>query len=219
MASLIAYTKQQLVQRIRQHIVNDFPSSEISVTENEVLLYIDQAVAFNMVGQVWNMAKIEGNIAMPESYLTTYHLSALSQDALTNEWYSTLPQPPVSLPLGYSITDVYPVLAGSGRGDSFFPIKSKRTSYRNFMATMPGGRYKISGSKIILEASDGGSLLGYTFYVEMAKTRTESMSEALNLPDDAIESIFSNVVAKLKDRLQMPKDIIADDISSGNKSS
>lgn len=219
MASLIPYTKQQLVERVRRHIVNDFPSSDLSISVNEVLLYIDQAVAFNMVGQVWNMAKVEGNIVMPEAYLTTYHLSTLSYDTLTREWYTTLPQPPVSLPLGYSITDVYPVLAGSGRGESFFPIKSKRTAYRKFMPTPVGGSYKVQGDKIILAASDGGSLLSYTFYVEMAKSRTESLTETLNLPDDAIELIFNNVIAKLKDRLQLPQDVIQDDISTGNKTS
>lgn len=219
MASLIPYTKQQLVERIRRHIVNDFPSSDLSMTVNEVLLYVDQAVAFNMVGQVWNMAKVEGNIVMPEAYLTTYHLSTLSFDTLTREWYATLPQPPVSLPLGYSITDVYPVLAGNSRGESFLPIKSKRTGYRRYMPIPSGGSYKIVGDKIVLAASDGGSLSAYTFYVEMAKTRTESLTEALNLPDDAIEMIFNNVVAKLKDRLQLPQDVIQDDISAGNKTS
>ena len=53
----------------------------------------------------------------------------------------------------------------------------------------------------------------------MAKTRTESLTETLNLPDDAIEGIFQNVVNKLIQRMQLPKDIIADDVSAGNKSS
>jgi hypothetical protein len=200
-------------------MANNFPDAAFSTSENEVLLYIDQVLAFTMVGQVYGMAKIEGNLVMPEGWLTTYSLTTISQDGVTGEWYATLPQPPVSLPLGYSITDVYPVLAGSGKGQSFLPVKSKRTAYRRYMPKPSGGLYKITGSKIFLEASDGGSLNGYTFYVEMAKSRTESITETLNLPDDSIEAIFMNVISKMKDRLQLPKDIIADDISAGNKSS
>jgi hypothetical protein len=67
--------------------------------------------------------------------------------------------------------------------------------------------------------NNGDSMLSYTVYVEMIKTRTESLTETLNMPDDAIEAVFMNVVSKLKERLQLPKDIIQDDISAGNKSS
>jgi len=58
------------------------------------------------------------------------------------------------------------------------------------MPKPPGGSYKVTGSKIILMAADGSSLFGLTFYAEMASSRTDSMSDAMNLPDDAIELIF-----------------------------
>jgi len=219
MASLIAYTKAQLVERIKRHIANTFPDSAFSTSDSEILLYIDSAAAYTCVGQVYQGAKVEGSLTMPEAWLTTYSLPTLTQDTITGEWYTTLPQPPLSLPLGYSITDVYPVQAGQTKGDSFLPIKSKRTAYRNYMPKPPGGSYKVVGSKIILMASDGSSLFGLTFYAEMAKSRTESLSEALSMPDDAIESIFTNVTTKIIQRMQLPKDIIQDDISAGNKSS
>lgn len=218
MASLIPYTKELLVQRIRQHIVNDFPSSELNVSVNEVLLYIDQALAYNMVGQVYNMAKVEGNLVMPEAYLTTYSL-ILSQDSISGYWYGTLPQPPVSLPLGYSINRVYAGQAGSGQSDDFLPIKAKRVGYRKYMPLPNGARYWVEGNKIWCAMNDGSDLGSYTIYVNMAKSRTESLTETLNLPDDAIEGIFQNVISKLKDRLQLPQDIVADDITPGNKSS
>ena len=219
MASLIPYTKKLLIQRIRQHFVNDFPNSDISVSENETLLYIDQALAFNLVGQVYAQAKVEGNIAMPEAYLTTYLLPALQQDNVTKEWYSMLPQPPISLPLGYSIDMGYFANKVNGKGRNVFFIKAKRAAYRNNMPRPMGVNARIEGSKIILDASDGTSLLGENFYIRMASTRTDDVNATLGIPDDAIEGIFSNVVAKLKDRLQLPKDVIQDDISAGNKSS
>lgn len=215
MASLISYTKKSFIERVKRHIGDGWPTSSFSASDNEVLLYIDQALAFTMVGQVYSMAKIEGNLVLPEAYLTTYSITSIVQDGVTGEWYATLPQPPVSLPLGYSITDVYPVSAGSGKGQSFLPVKSKRTAYRRYMPKPSGGHYKITGSKIFLEASDGSSLGGYTFYVEMAKSRTESLAETLNMPDDAIEQIFNNVVGKVLQRMGIPKDVILDDLPSG----
>lgn len=219
MASLIAYTKLQLIQRLRQHMADNFPSAEFGASENEVLLYIDQELAFNLIGQVFTSAKLEGNIAVPEAYLSTYLLPALQQDNVTQEWYSTLPQPPVSLPLGYSIDYVYFGSSYYGKGTSVYPIKQKRVAFRENMPVPFGVRFWVEGSKIIFQASDGSSLLSQNCYARMATTRTSSLSDTMNLPDDAIEVIFNNVVAKLKDRMQIPKDIIEDDIPAGNKGS
>lgn len=219
MASLIPYTKLMLIQRIKQHIADGWPSSEFSSTDSEVLLYIDQAVAATVVGQTYANAKVEGNLAVSEAWLTTYTLSTLATDSPSGYWYSTLPQPPVSLPLGYSISRVYAAEAGSGQSQEILPIKAKRVGYRKFMPMPSGARYWVTGSKIWLAMNDGSSMLDYTVYVEMAKTRTESLTETLNMPDDAIDAVFQNVVAKLIQRMQLPKDIVVDDISAGNKTS
>lgn len=219
MASLISYTKAQLVERVKKHIANEFPDASFSTTDNEVLLYIDQAAAYTMVGQVYAGAKVEGNLVMPEAWLTTYTLSTLAKDSPSGYWYATLPQPPVSLPLGYSINRVYAAEAGSGQSQDILPIKAKRVGYRKFMPLPEGARYWVTGSKIWLAMNDGSSMLEYTVYVEMAKTRTESMTETMNLPDDAIEAIFQNVVTKLIQRMQLPKDVVLDDIGAGNKTS
>lgn len=216
MASLIAYTKGMLIERLRRHIADGFPNSSFTATESEVLLYIDQAAAFTVVGQIYGMAKVEGNLATPEGWLTTYTLSALTQNAPSGYWQATLPQPPVSLPLGYSINRVYAAQAGSGQSTDFLPIKAKRVGYRNLMPFPSGARYWVEGSTIWLAANDGSSLGAYTIYVQMIKTRTESLTETLNLPDDAIEGIFQNVVAKLIQRMQLPKDVIADDLPSAS---
>ncbi len=216
MASLIPYTKKLLVQRIRQDLANDFPDSEFAVSEKEVLLHIDQALAFSIVGQAWNNAKVTGSMDVPEGYLTTYLLSSLVQNTITSEWYTTLPQPPVSLPLGYSITRVYFASTQNGVSQDVLPIKAKRASYRRFMPRPAGAEYKINGSTIYVTANDGAPLSGQSLYVEMINTRTESMTETLNMPDDAIEMVYNGAYAKLVQRYKMPKDIIEDQIGAGN---
>lgn len=216
MASLIAYTKKLLVQRIRQHLANEIPDDEFSITEREMFLYIDQALAFTVVGQVYAGAKVLGTLEVPEGWLTTYELDALVQNEITKEWETTLPQPPVSLPLGYSITRVYFGNVTNGISQDVLPIKAKRAPYRNLMPRPAGAEYKINGSTIKLSANDGQPLSDQTVYVEMIKTRTDEMTEVLNLPDDAIEAVFNSVLQKCLQRFQNPKDIILDDIGPGN---
>lgn len=218
MASYIAYTKQMLVERIRRHVANGWPNNQFSASENEVLLYIDQALASTLIGQVYANAKVDGNLATPEAWLTTYSVTPL-KDAITGDWYATLPQPPVNLPLGYSIDRVYAGVSGQGASQEFLPIKAKRVGYRKNMPLPNGARYWVIGDKIWMAMHDGSPLGSYTVYVTMAKTRTDSYTETLNLPDDAIEVIFNNVVGKLVQRMQVPKDIISDELPAGNKSS
>lgn len=217
MASLILYTKKLLVQRLRQDLANDFPDSEFEISEREALLHVDQALASNAVGQVYSGAKVLGSLEVPEGYLTRYALSALIQDSITGEWYATLPQPPVSLPLGYSITRAYFASTEFGVSQEILPIKAKRVAYRNNMPRPAGAEYKISnGSTIYITANDGTPLSGLQVYVEMINTRTSSMSDVLNLPDDAIEGIYNLAYAKMVQRYKMPKDVIEDQIGGGN---
>lgn len=218
MASLILHTKKMLVERIRRHVQDGFPSASFSASEKEVLLYIDEAVAFGMVGQVYEQAKIEGNLVMPEAYLTTYTLSLL-QDINTSEWYTTLPQPPVSLPLGYSINRVYFASTMNGISQEVPPISAKRRGYRNNMPRPSGAEYWVENSKLWVTANDGSPLAGLNLYVQMAKSRTDDINETLNFPDDIIEGVFNKVVAKITNRLQLPKDIVNDGLPAGNKTS
>ena len=200
-------------------MANGFPNASFSTTDNEVLLYIDQALAFSLVGQVYAAAKVEGSLAVPEAFLVTYLLPALQQDNVTKEWYSLLPQPPISLPLGHSIDEVYFANSSNGKGTQVALIKAKRTGYRDYLPSPPNVMAKIEGSKIILQAPSGTSLLNQNLYVRMATTRTTDINAVMNVPDDTLELIFNNVVMKMKDRLQLPKDVIVDDISAGNKGS
>ena len=216
MASLIAYTKKMLVQRLRQDIANDFPDSEFAFSEKETLLHIDQALAFNAVGQVYNGAKVLGTLEVPEGYLTRYSLASLVQNQITSEWYATLPQPPVSLPLGYSITRCYFASTQYGVSQEILPIRAKRAAYRNNMPRPAGAEYTVNGNTISITANDGSPLSGLQVYVEMLNTRTSSMTDVMDLPDDAIEGIYNLAYQKLTQRYKMPKDVIDDGIAAGN---
>lgn len=215
----LGYTWRQLVQRIWKHFNNDFPNTDFSITENEIYLYVNESMSSGLVGQVYNGAKVLGALEVPESYILQFELAALTQDTVSGYWTTTLPQPPLSLPLGYSINRVYPATTGFGQGKDCIAIKAKRVGRRKSMPMQFGVRYWVTGQKLWLAASDGSSLYGQTFYVEMPSTRMTALTDTINLPDDVVEGIFLKVIAKLKDRLGIPHDIIQDDLPAGRKDS
>ena len=215
----LTYSWRQLVERVQRHINNDFPNESFSASPNEILLYINEAMSSGIVGQVYAGAKIVGTLEMPEAYLVTFELAALTQNTITGKWETTLPQPPLSLPLGYSINRIYPADAQHGEGSDVFFLKAKRVGRRKLMPLQFGIYGNVDGNKLTLWASNNTSLSGYTFYVEMPSTRATDLDTPMNLPDDATEMIFTKVIARLKDRLNLPQDIVQDDLPAGNKNS
>lgn len=215
----LGYTWQQLIERIGRHINNDFPNAEFSVFDSEMLLYINEAMSSGIIGQVYGGAKVLGTLEMPEAYIVQFQLAALTQNSISKKWETTLPQPPLSLPLGYSVNRVYPANAANGEGSDVIFLKAKRVGRRKNMPLQFGVYGEFKNKTIALWASNGTSLLGQTFYAEMPSTRAVNLSDSIPLPDDATEAIFSKVVARLKERLQLPQDIIQDDLPQGNKSS
>jgi hypothetical protein len=215
----IPYTRQQLIQRIRKHLNNGFPNDAYATSTNEISLYIDQANAFGLVGMVWMGAKVTGYMEMPEGYLATLQLPALQQDANSGDWFTALPQPPVSLPLGYSIVRVYSTAPNSQGNQDFFMIKANRVGRRTNMP-MPGGiRCWVDYTNATIlrcAASDNQPLQGIPVFVQMPITRAPDITLPMNLPDDAIDSIFTQVTGWLTKRYQSPKDIINDDLPAGN---
>lgn len=215
----LVYSIATLTERIKRHMANGFPSASFFASDNEIQLYINDALAFGLVGGVYNMAKMEGNLSVPDGYLQTYSLPALVQDSVTREWKTTLPQPPLSLPLGYSLSNAYFADSVHGKGIQINLIKPNRVAYRKNMPLQYGVNAWVEGSNFILEASDGSSLLDKNLYVTMASTRVTDINAPLNVPDDVVSTVFDMVTNKLISRLKNPKDIIKDDISAGNKSS
>jgi hypothetical protein len=218
MASIVPYTKKMLAQRIIKHINDGYPKSEFATTLKETILYIDQAIAFFIVGKAYENAKLEGVLVTPEAFLRTYTLSALSQDSITKYWNTTLPQPPLSLPLGYSVTRVYTAQNGTPSRD-FIPIRNKRLGYRFNLPTYAAVFYWVENEKLWLWSTDNSPLSDYTIYVQMPSSRTEDENDTMALPDDIIQPVFDKVVSEILQRIGTPKDIIKDDLTQGNKSS
>lgn len=215
----IAYTKKMLIERIQRHMNNQFPDTDFKTSANEILLYIDSALADSIVGKSYEGAKVEGVLVSPEAFYLTSLLPAVQQDQNTFLWFTTLPQPPLSLPLGYSVSDIFFTDPTVGKSQSVFMIRAKRVAYRNYMPKPSGVQGWIEGGKLILEGSEGQPLIGIPVYATMLSSRTTDVNDTMNVADDVLERIFTAVTARIKDRMGIPMDIIKDNLPAGNKSS
>lgn len=216
----IVWTRRALIQRIRKQVTNDRMTNDaFETSDNEICLLIDQEAAATMIANIYMGAKVEGTLVVPEAYYITYMLPALQQDNIMKDWYTTLPQPPMSLPLGYSIDRCFFANASQGKSKDILPIKNKRSSFINFLPRPKGAQYEIEGggSNIRITATDGSSLTGQQVYVRMMSTRTTNLDAVMNMPEDDVSAIFSSVIKLLMMRYGVPYDQIQDDLPAGNK--
>lgn len=218
MAAII-YSRRQLIQRIKQHVANGFPDDDFSASDNEINLMIDSYVARTILEQTYGAAKVTGVMDMPEAYIVSYSFATLTKDNVTNDWFTTLPQPPLSIPDGLNITGAYFASTGYGKGTYGLPIKSRRQPFRDFMPKPDGWSYWVKGNKFWARLNDGGSLLNQPLTIDMPSPRGIDLDSVMNLPDDAITSIFDQVTTKLLQRYQIPMDIVSDNLGAGNKGS
>lgn len=215
----IPYTKLMLVERIKKHLNDNFPSSDWNISDNEVILYIDSNIPFVLKGQMFEGAKVSGVMDIIDGYLVTYNFTITQQDTNTLEWKVTLPQPPLALPTGYDIPNVYVANGTNGRSQNAYPIKTKRQAYRGFLPKPFGFSYRVENQTMYLQMSNGGSLLNQNLFVQMPTSRTADKNAPLAMPDDAIKPLFDMTVQSILSRYQIPQDVVQDNLMPGNKSS
>lgn len=208
-----------LIERVVKHLKNGFPNNDWNITDEEVLLYIDSSIPFVMKGQMFNNASVQGVIENIDAYLVTYELLVTKKNAPTNEWYVELPQPPLALPTGYDIPNVYFGGNSTGRSQNVLPVNTKRSAYRNNMPKPTGVSYRVEGYNLYLQGNEGQSLLNLHLFVQMPISRTTDINEPMSIPDDSIQPLFEKTVQTILQRYGIPQDIVQDGLPAGNKAS
>lgn len=214
MAVSVTYTKRLFIERVMRHLANEFPTTEFSITTNEMMLYVDSAIAASIVGATYNNAKLTGILETPEAFVVTTELGPLTWNTKTDEWYAELPQPPLSLPLGHSITNI-----AFEDGSPIFMIKIKRVPYLKFLPRPTGCSARVEGGTVYIKQNGGGSLANEAISVTMLANRTSDLDTPMDVADDVMEVVFQQVVKTCLQRFGVPLDIVKDELTSGNKSS
>jgi len=204
----MATTRKILVERVIRHLSNGFASDDFTITDNEVWLYCLDAISKIVTQRARDSWAMESVWEIPEGLSTRLKFTQFTRDDELAEYFVTLPQMPIGLPLGVSILDVY--LAGKkGRSKSFYPIKANRVA---FMSETEKGKtdahYYLTGTKLSLVDIE---MLGNTdnLYVVMLSAKDETSTSEnipLNMPDDMINDVFVMVVNLVRTRYALPQD-------------
>jgi hypothetical protein len=215
MASLITgITWAMAIERVQRRLFNGWQSIAANVTSNEIALYLYEAIAFVICQNSNRNIQIEGVRAIPEGYITTYQFTSFTKNYTTGNYTITLPQPPVNLPLGYSIVSPY----WGGNVSMSYPLIAINPNQRGFYSKLPtpniGIFYWVENSTMYID-SKGVDLntLG-TLFVPMQSSRpaTGNDSDYINLPDDQMSYVFDMVINKLTQRLSVPQDNFNDGV-------
>lgn len=208
----MAYTtRQQLIDRILRYYYNGIPSDSAELSNNEVDLYINDAIASVMNKQIMDEYNISGIMSVPDGYITTYQLTTPSYDDTTGNYYTTIPHPPIGMPNSSGVLGVY-FSGGLGQSKPVLYIKPNEMDYFQFMPKPPQAAfYWIEGNKIYFWCRTDLSHTTDRINIRMATNIQSSANDILNVPADAVEQIFSIVTQKLLPR----KGIVADVISDG----
>lgn len=207
----MARTLNQEIERVRRFLSNGIPSDDFSISENEVALYYEAAVASIIPKIAFMGYQVEGVMTLPEGFRTKVVFDTILKDNDTGDGYVTLPSPPIGLPLGYSIDPV--TIIGNGKeSNPLIPIAAKQLAYWKSRKVKPvGGFYWVLNSTLGVP-SDVKLMRGEKLSVVMMSLRDSNRDEPLSLPEDSIAEVFKIVVSQLRERYQLPADNLNDGV-------
>ncbi len=96
-----------MIELIQRDLNNGLPHDDSQYTDNEIGLWLSQAMATVMEQRYKESAEIESITYMNDFYYATFKNRCVSKDTDTGYYYFKLPQFPLGLPRGISIAGVY----------------------------------------------------------------------------------------------------------------
>ncbi len=221
MAIINQITYKVAAERIERRLFNGWPSIAANITSNEIYLYLYEAVAAVIIQQSNLNIRVDGVRSIPEGFITTYKYSTFSKDYNTGLYYITLQAPPINLPLGYSIISPY-FANNSNVSSPLILVSSYQRGYNKLLPTPNFGIYAyVEGSTMFIDTNGTDITLLGTLYVPMlsARSATGNDTDVINIPDDAMSTVFDIVIQKLTQRLQIPQDNVNDGIMAPTQKS
>lgn len=203
-------TTQQLIDRIRRAYYNDYPSDASVLTDNELLLHINDAVAVVAAKQTNEAFALTGIRMVPEGYITTYKLTSFTKDADTGYYYASLPHAPFGFPENSGVNSVF--FSGiKGQSKPVLYVSANEVDYFKDMAIPPGAAfYWIEGNQLYMWVKTNLPA-GAQVSVRMATHVTSNLDAPINVPPDAINMVFDLVWQ----RIAVRKGIVQDNITDG----
>jgi hypothetical protein len=202
---------QNMIDRVRRAYYNDFPNDQSVLSDNEILLHINDVVAQVATKQANDAYTITGIVNVPDGYLTTFKITSFTRDADTGYYYSSLPHPPLGLVQNSGVNSVF-FTGIKGQSRPVLYVSANEVDYFRNMAHPPNAAYYwIEGGTLFMWVK---SMLptGTKVSVRMATHVTSNLDASINVPPDAVGMVFDLVMQKLLQRKSIPQDNLTDGV-------
>lgn len=197
-------TRKVLIEQIRRMLYGGIPTDDANITEKEINLYINEALAYMAKVNYTDSIKLDGIETVSDVFYLTFKNLAIVKDNDTGYYSLDLPQVPLGLARGYGISTVtFPTLTGLAK--SPIPISVRELDYMDSLKQPPSKIfYWPEGKKLWFKSYT--NLVGKFAIVRMVSTETSDMDAELNVPQEYITDIINLVMGQLRPRKATPQD-------------
>ena len=197
-------TRRVLIEQIRRMLYGGVPTDDANITEKEINLYINEAMAYIAKVNYTDAIKLDGIESIADSFYLTFKNLAATRDTDTGYYSIDLPQVPLGLARGYGIATVtFPTNTGAAK--SPIPISVRELDYMDNLKTPPSKIfYWPEGKKLWFKSYI--NLVGKNAIVRMVSTETANLDDELNVPQEYITDIINLVMNQLRPRKGAPQD-------------
>ena len=197
-------TRRVLIEQIRRMLYGGIPTDDANITEKEINLYINEAMAYMAKINYTDAIKLDGVESIADSFYLTFKNLAATRDTDTGYYSIDLPQVPLGLARGYGIATVtFPTNTGSAK--SPIPISVRELDYMDNLKQPPSKIfYWAEGKKLWFKSYI--NLVGKNAIVRMVSTETTNLDDELNVPQEYITDIINLVMGQLRPRKATPQD-------------
>lgn len=191
-------TRRVLIEQIRRMLYGGVPTDDANVSEKEINLYINEALAYMAKINYTDSIKLDGIESISDSFYLTFKNLAITKDNDTGYYSLDLPQVPLGLARGYGISTVtFPTSTGLAK--SPIPISVRELDYMDSLKQPPSKIfYWPEGKKLWFKSYT--NLVGRFAIVRMVSTETADLDSELNVPQEYITDIINLVMNQLRPR-------------------
>lgn len=197
-------TRKVLIEQIRRMLYGGVPTDDANITEKEINLYINEALAYMAKVNYTESIKLDGIETVSDVFYLTFKNLAITKDNDTGYYSLDLPQVPLGLARGYGISTVtFPTATGLAK--SPIPISVRELDYMDNLKQPPSKIfYWAEGKKLWFKSYT--NLVGRLAIVRMVSTENSDMDAELNVPQEYITDIINLVMGQLRPRKATPQD-------------
>ncbi len=203
-------TRRVIIEQIRRIFYGGVPNDDASLSEKEVNLLLNEAIAYIAKVNYTDAIKLDGIETVADSFYATFKNLAITRDNDTGYYSLDLPQVPVGLSRGYGISTVtFPTSTGLAK--SPIPISVRELDYLDNLKQPPSKIfYWAEGKKLWFKSWT--NLVGKLAIVRMVSTETTDLDAEINVPQEYVSDIIDLVINKLKIRKGTPEDNVNDGV-------